>query len=175
MRRFLISTACAVLIAVAAQGIAYGHGSILRATPGPGDAAQPGVDRLEMEFTTPLLPSGPSQVEVVDSQNNNRIATSDIMIAGNRLTARIQPLEPGVYLARYTVTTNDGHPADGGYFFSVQSRSPSPGAASGAQSTGSGTSGRWDSVTLLVAGGIALQVVLLLIAVIVLRRNIRRW
>ncbi len=172
MRRFLISAACAALIAIVTAGTAFGHGSILRASPGPGDGAQAGVDRLQMEFTTALLPSGPTQVDVLNTQDNTHMPVSDITISGATLTARIRPLEPGVYLARYTITANDGHPADGGYFFTVLP-APNTTSGSGAPPPGhSGSSHFWDDITPLVAGGIAIQVLLLLIGAEIVRRHL---
>lgn len=157
MRKLLITVVLTLLASVAAAGTALAHSGVDTATPGPGDKVQAGVDHLEMTFRGTLDPSKPVRVELLDSHNNNKI-DGEARAAGDKVTARLQPLEAGLHKVRYSVVFPDGHPTTGSYYFSVV---PKPDDAAAA-----------DMMPYLIGGAAAL-VVAGVVVVLILRRRRR--
>ncbi|MCI2419458.1 copper resistance protein CopC [Saccharopolyspora sp. K220] len=156
MRRLLTGIAGAVLTAVLTVGTADAHSGLDRATPGPGDTARAGLDRIEMEFNGPLDPATTPQVEVLDPHGSDEVA-ADPVVVDNRLTVHLRSLDAGLHTVRYTATFDDGHRSTGGYYLSVVPRLDDDSGA--------------NTWLYAVGGG---TVLLLLVLVGVLRRWLRR-
>ena len=155
MRRPLSTTLGAVLIALLAlPGQALAHSGLTQADPGPGDTAQAGVDRIEMDFAGDL--GDDTDVQVRDETGAD-LVTETPEVSGNHLSVQVKPLEKGLHTVKYTITFADGHTTDGGYYLQV---APAPAAAEGSSTT------PW----FFAAGGAAIAVLLATIAFLLLNR-----
>ncbi|MFC7341784.1 copper resistance CopC family protein [Saccharopolyspora griseoalba] len=127
MRRLLSTTLGTALTALLVlPGHAQAHSGLSRADPGPGETAQAGVDRIEMDFAGDL--AGSAKVEVRDSAGTNLVSGSPD-VSGNHLSVRMEPLKQGLHTVKYTITFDDGHTTGGGYYLNV---APAPRGAEGA-------------------------------------------
>ena len=155
MRRLLSTTLGAVLIALLGlPGQAQAHSGLSQADPGPGDTAQAGVDRIEMDFAGDL--GDKAEVRVRDEAGTD-LVTETPEVSGNHLSVQVKPLEAGLHTVKYTITFADGHTTDGGYYLQV---APAPAAAEGSSTM------PW----FYAAGGAAIAVLLATIAVLLLKR-----
>lgn len=155
MRRLLSTALGAVLIALLGlPGQAQAHSGLSQADPGPGDTAQAGVDRIEMDFAGDL--GDKTEVRVRDEAGTD-LVTETPDVSGNHLSVRLKPLEAGLHTVKYTITFADGHTTQGGYYLQV---TPAPAAAEDSSAM------PW----FYAAGGAVIVILLAAIAVLLLRR-----
>ena len=119
----LPATLLATLLAIAAAP-ASAHSGLIEGRPGPSDKPAAGLTTITLTFA-PLSRAGSQQVKVLDPAQQDRV-TGVRQVADGQLEVTVQPLAAGVHLVQYTVTSQDGHPASGGYYLDVRG-----GAASG--------------------------------------------
>ncbi|GAA2330937.1 hypothetical protein GCM10009854_02320 [Saccharopolyspora halophila] len=155
MRRFLSSTLGAVLTALLAMpGLAHAHSGLSSADPGPGGTAQAGVDRIEMDFAGDL---GSNATVEVRNEAGTNLVTGDPEISGNHLSVSMEPLQKGLHTVKYTITFDDGHTTNGGYYLQV---APAPAGAKGSSAM------PW----FYTAGGVVIVALLATIVALLVRR-----
>ncbi len=169
-----------VVTALAFARPAQAHTAIERATPGPGEAADAGVDSVEIVFLDPVLPG--VTVEVADLDGRPVAGLSDTDHSADRTTATVtfEPLDAGDYAVRVVFTAEDGDQQEETYRFTVEGAGttttapPAPGIIpdpnSGTPPEDAGDRGGALQIVLFVAviGGIGL------IAFLVWRESRRR-
>lgn len=161
MRRLLSPALGAVLTALLAllsAGTALAHSGLNVASPGPGETAQAGVDRIEMDFAGALDESRPPRIEVKDPAGSDKVS-GDVEVSGNHLTVHIEALKPGLHTVKYQTTFDDGHATEGGYYLNV---APAP--------PGESDSGGY-TFWLAVVGGAVIVVLLLVVIALIPRRS----
>ncbi|GAB3677105.1 copper resistance CopC family protein [Saccharopolyspora tripterygii] len=160
MRRPLRTTLGAILIALLVllgAGTALAHSGLNIASPGPGDTAEAGVDRIEMDFAGALDESKPPRIEVKDPTGADQVS-GEPDVSANHVTVHIEPLKPGLHTVKYTTVFDDGHSTEGGYYLNVAPAPP------GESSSGSYT-------TWLIFGGGTVIVLLLIVAIALIPRR----
>lgn len=125
MRRFLSALGAVLIALLSLPGLAHAHSGLSSADPGPGGTAQAGVDRIEMNFAGDLESN--ATVEVRNEAGSN-LVTDEPEITGNHLSVPMEPLEKGLHTVKYTITFDDGHTTNGGYYLQV---APAPAGAKG--------------------------------------------
>ena len=161
MRRPLRTTLGAVLTALLVllgAGTALAHSGLNIASPGPGDTAEAGVDRIEMDFAGALDESKPPRIEVKDPTGANQVS-GDPDVSANHATVHMEPLKPGLHTVKYTTVFDDGHTTEGGYYLNVAPAPP------GESSSGSYTT--W----LLFGGGAVIVLLLIVVIALIPRRS----
>ncbi|MDI2028963.1 copper resistance protein CopC [Saccharopolyspora sp. TS4A08] len=161
MRRLLRPALGAVLTALLAllnlsAGTALAHSGLNSAQPGPGETAQAGVDRIEMDFAGALDASKPPHVEVKNPSGSN-LVSGEAEVDGNHVTVRMEALKPGLHTVKYTTTFDDGHTTEGGYYLNVAPAPPG-------QSDGNGY-----TFWLAVGGGTVIVILLLVVVALIPR------
>ena len=160
MRRPLRTALGAVvttLLVLLGAGTALAHSGLNLATPGPGETAEAGVDRIEMDFAGALDESKPPRIEVKDPAGADQVS-GDPDVSANHATVHMEPLKPGLHTVKYTTTFDDGHTTEGGYYLNVAPAPP-------------GESGSSSYTTWLAFGGGAVIVVLLIVVIALIPRR----
>jgi methionine-rich copper-binding protein CopC len=109
-----------LLCGLVALGVpsASAHSVLIKGSPGPSDKPQAGLTTILLVFG-PLSHSGPQQVKVLDPAKQDRVE-SIRLVGDNTLQVTVRPLEAGVHLLQYSITSADGHSGDGGYYLDVR-------------------------------------------------------
>lgn len=113
------SAALTVFLTVGAAA-AYAHAMLLRADPAPEAVlgAQPSVVRL---WFNEAIEIGAGAVTVLDPLGRRVEGEASVSSADpTLLEAGVRGTEPGTYTVRWTVLSEDGHPASGAYGYSVE-------------------------------------------------------
>ncbi|RRO12897.1 copper resistance protein CopC [Saccharopolyspora rhizosphaerae] len=161
MRRSLSTTLGAVLTALLAllgAGTALAHSGLDAASPGPGETAKAGVERIEMNFAGALDASQPPRIEVKDPAGSDQVS-GEVEVDGNRVTVHIEALKPGLHTVKYRTTFDDGHSTEGGYYLNVAPGPPG-------ESDGGGY-----TFWLAVGGGAVIVVLLIVVIALIPRRS----
>jgi methionine-rich copper-binding protein CopC len=114
--------ALAVLVAVVATVLlgtspASAHTELVRANPAPGASVAGHLDRIELDFSSPVLPR---LAEVLVTRTTDRSRVSGRAESfDDRVVVPVRALAPGGYLVAYRVVAADGHPVVGSYSFTV--------------------------------------------------------
>ncbi len=160
MRRPLRTTVGAVLSALLVllgAGTAFAHSGLNSASPGPGETAQAGVDRIEMDFAGALDESKPPRIEVKDPSGTDHVS-GEADVDGNHVTVHIEALKPGLHTVKYRTVFDDGHTTEGGFYLNVAPAPP-------------GESGGGSYMLWLSIGGGAVIVVLLIVVIALIPRR----
>jgi copper resistance protein C len=165
-----------VLAALAAATPAWAHNRLIDADPAPDavlDAAPPGVELVFAERLDPTY-----TLIVVTDGDEERVPSTDQEVDGTRGTVTFTaPLDSGVYTVAFRVNSDDGHPVQGSYEFTVTLDSETPpadgteaddiaiedadtGADTGADAAGGQGAGPGAGALAAIAGGLVLLAVI---------------
>ncbi|MET1004878.1 MAG: copper resistance CopC family protein [Propionibacteriaceae bacterium] len=168
--RLLAVLAGAVLTLVVGAAPAAAHNTLKTTNPSDGQTVASTPRQVVLMFDEPAVAMG---TQILVTGPSGQVQVGPPRLVDNTVTQAVQPGAPaGAYTVAWRVTSSDGHPISGSFAFSSQAASagtpPTPEASpSGATDAGSGGSGR----VLLVVGGLALAVALLVIRVGIARRR----
>lgn len=151
-RRLLILSILIVAVLTVATAPARAHTEVQRATPGPGETVDEGVDELELLFLDPVLPD--VTIVVSDTDGREVAGLGPVSMGDDRRTARVgfDPLDDGAYVVDFEFVAEDGDAQVDAYRFTV---------------SGGGSA----SALGPVAGGVAATVAVALLAVALRRRG----
>ena len=116
--------------------LAFAHAGLVSSTPKSGARLTALPTEVKLEFGENLLTLGDAQtnVMVVKDPDGVQIDRSDSSISGRFLSASLDPSDKGgTFTVDWRIVSEDGHPVEGSYQFSVESSptvtavvSPSP-------------------------------------------------
>lgn len=121
-----------LLLAVALPSSANAHSALVGATPGAGSVLETFPSRIVLTFNEPLLAldQGRAHSIRITSPQGEEVELAMPEITGNELSASVAtvPQEQGAYALSYRVVSNDGHPIEGNFTFSlsVEGKSEAP-------------------------------------------------
>jgi MYXO-CTERM domain-containing protein len=181
--RLVAAAVVATILAVLPSGPAWAHNSLTKASPAKNATLDEAPDSVELTFLQKVDPAALT-ITVTDAQQR-AVPTGAARADGKTGSVEFgEPLGNGVYTVTYRVVSQDGHPVQGSYRFTVAdpaaSSAPSsppvaspsatavsaPAAEPVAASAPPDDSGRW-----MIAAGVALVAVLGVVALAVLRRR----
>jgi methionine-rich copper-binding protein CopC len=112
---------CSVLL-IAAPAYAFAHGEMVQAFPAADSNVLTAPVEVAIEFDGKLQIIGSSNVnsiEVTDSEGQI-ISSPTAVVEGNRISTRLQLTDiTGLVSVHYRIVSEDGHPVEGDYSFSV--------------------------------------------------------
>ena len=184
-RRILAAAAAlalAVVFAVSPEP-AFAHDQLVEATPGDGDTVDVAPEALKMVFSgSPQKLGNEIQIE----HDGENVASGDPETQFRTITQSLKAgLTPGDYTVSWRVVSEDGHPVDGTFTFTVKGTDPHADEASptsdntdtgsdGSQASQAATSDDSGSTTVLVTTlALSLLVIAVFIVFVVIR--IRRF
>ncbi|MFI1730159.1 copper resistance protein CopC [Streptomyces acidicola] len=126
MRRLLITLLVVCAGALTAPAPALAHTTLLRGSPGPGDAVAPGLKAMALTFG-PLLEPAPDAVAITGPSGTEVASGVPVVVsdAGDRdgndtLCLAVGALdEPGTYTVSYSLRSADGDPLESAFQFGV--------------------------------------------------------
>ncbi|RIV37073.1 copper resistance CopC family protein [Micromonospora radicis] len=173
---------------------AYAHNVLRKATPAQDAELTKAPTKVTLDFLQKLNPNF-TTVTVSDAAKEP-VATSEPEVDGTKASVTVDSTLPnGVYTVAYRVVSQDGHPVQGSYEFTVAdptataepSPSPSPEASEPAQSpsptaeqtstaataspAASGSSGGGGGMVALLVGAVVLAALVVGAVVVLLRRR----
>lgn len=186
-RRLLV--AAAALVLAVAFGVsaepAFAHDQLVEATPGDGDTVDVAPEAVKMVFSgAPQKLGNEIQVE----HDGENVAVGDPETQFHTITQSLKSdLTPGDYTVDWRVVSEDGHPVDGTFTFTVQETEPHADVASptpdttdtssdGTQASQAATSDDNSGPTAVLIAALALSLVVIaafIVFVVIRRRRIR--
>lgn len=119
LKRALVGIFIAAVLPTAAQA----HSALVSATPEAGSVLATFPSRIALTFNEPLLTlnQGKANSITITSPQGEEVAIATPEINGNELAALVTtiPEESGEYVLSYRVVSNDGHPIEGSFTFSL--------------------------------------------------------
>ena len=116
-----ILTLCAALL-LATPNYASAHGGIIQATPAADSSIATAPAEVSIEFDGKLQTLGNevvNSISVTDAQGQI-ISNPVSVVDGNRISNRLQLTDvTGLVLVHYRIVSEDGHPVEGDYSFTV--------------------------------------------------------
>lgn len=102
---------------------ATAHAQVAQTSPVRGSAVSTPPSLVWIEFDGNLLQLDEKKINAltVTDSKGRKVDILKTMIAGARITTKIKGvLKKGKYQVKYRVVSEDGHPVQGSYFFSVK-------------------------------------------------------
>jgi methionine-rich copper-binding protein CopC len=102
---------------------AEAHSRLVNSSPSKGSTVSTSPQSVWIEFNENLLQLDEKKINAltVTDSKGRRVDILKTMIAGARITTKIKGvLKKGKYQVKYRVVSEDGHPVQGSYFFSVK-------------------------------------------------------
>ncbi|MFZ2227498.1 MAG: copper resistance protein CopC [Candidatus Nanopelagicaceae bacterium] len=103
---------------------AFAHAGLISSTPGSGARLTALPSEVKLEFGENLLTLGDAQtnVLVVKDPDGVQISKSDFLILGRFLSVSLNPSNKGgTFTVDWRIVSEDGHPVEGTFQFSVKS------------------------------------------------------
>lgn len=117
--------AAGVLAALAPAAPAWAHNQLIDADPAPDAVLTTAPFEVELTFAEPLDPT--YTVIVVTDADAEAVPTTDPEVDGTRGTVTFTaPPGSGVYTVTFRVVSDDGHPVQGSYEFTVAGEAGRP-------------------------------------------------
>lgn len=119
-RRTLVTTLLALLLTLAAGGVAMAHASLRQALPQPDSQVTQAPAQVALQFNEEVEAQF-GAIAVYD-QTGARVDKGDAALDPKdvtRVIANLKPLPDGLYTVTYRVVSADGHPISGSYGFTV--------------------------------------------------------
>lgn len=149
VRRIAVGLAVAAVAVLAIAAPASAHDSLVHSTPAADEALAAPPESIVLTFSGELLVLGDSTlgaVVIVIDEDGRDWATGDVEVAGNTVTAGVEPGMPDAgYQVRWQVVSEDGHPISGIVPFTIGDAAPMASASAGGDSAASGSSSGSDS------------------------------
>ncbi len=118
MLRSLTLALFGLLVALGTTPAALAHDQLLDTRPADGDSVDAPPSELVLAFTSEILPLAP-EVVLTDSAGTTVLATQPA-VTGSRATVELpSKLGPETYTVAWRVVSEDGHPIEGTFTFSV--------------------------------------------------------
>ena len=152
---------CAALF-IAMPTNAFAHGEMVQAFPAADSNVPTAPTEVSVEFDGKLQIIGSANVnsiEVTDSQGQI-ISSPTAVVEGNKISTKLQLTDiTGLVSVRYRIVSEDGHPVEGDYSFTV-GETPAAISAYGEESTkeAAGTSEESGSNLLVTSVGASILV-----------------
>lgn len=116
--RIVAAAALAGLVVLAPATPAAAHNQLIETDPAPQDQLTTSPDAVELVFVEPLDPD--YTTVIVNDADQSPVPLGEQVIDGGRVTVSLpSPLPDGAYTVAYRVVSNDGHPVQGSYEFTV--------------------------------------------------------
>ena len=111
-----------VALFIAMPTIAFAHGQMVQASPAANSNVLNAPTEVSIEFDGKLQIIGGANVnsiEVTDSQGQI-ISSPTAVVEGNKISTKLQLTDiTGLVSVRYRIVSEDGHPVEGDYSFTV--------------------------------------------------------
>jgi len=121
MRKFLVSIIVCGLVVLSGP-TSFAHGELVSSFPEQYANATPIPTQVWVEFDGNLQTldgQAINTIEVVDSTGIT-VSYGDPVIAGGRITTKLSGQSaPGVFIVKYRIVSEDGHPVEGSYTFNA--------------------------------------------------------
>ena len=116
--RIVAAAALAGLVVLAPATPAAARSQLIETDPAPQDQLTTSPDAVELVFVEPLDPD--YTTVIVNDADQSPVPLGEQVIDGGRVTVSLpSPLPDGAYTVAYRVVSNDGHPVQGSYEFTV--------------------------------------------------------
>ena len=102
---------------------AEAHSRLVNSSPSKGSTVSTSPQSVWIEFNENLLQLDETKINTLTvlTSKGVRVDNSKFVVAGMRVTTKIKGvLKKGKYQVKYRVVSEDGHPVQGSYFFSVK-------------------------------------------------------
>ena len=128
VRRFAVGMAVAAVAILATAVPASAHDSLVHSTPEADERLAAAPESITLTYSGDLLVLGESSqgaVVLVIDQDGRDWATGEVTVAGNTVTAAVDPGMPDAgYQVRWQVVSEDGHPISGIVPFTIGDAEP---------------------------------------------------
>jgi len=108
---------------VLSQQPAFAHAQLTSSVPTQNQILKSWPQLVWIEFDGNLMTLGdknPNEISVFNSKMK-RVDIGGSMVGGARVSTRLKSgLQPGKYLVKYRIVSEDGHPVEGNFFFSYR-------------------------------------------------------
>lgn len=160
----LFALGCALLLAMAALGVALAHAELIGAEPLPNSVVPEAPERVRLFFSEPIVPQF-FALEVYDAARR-RVDRGDAQVSPmdvSVLEVGLRDVGPGVYTVVWRVLSLDDHVVQGTFVFGVGAGTSLEGAAMAGTTSGwsqGQAAVRWTTylATALLAGSFAFPV-----------------
>jgi methionine-rich copper-binding protein CopC len=121
MRKFLVSIIACALVVLSGP-TSFAHGELVSSSPEQYANATPIPTQVWIEFDGNLQTLDGQAINTIDVVDSTGITVSygDPVIAGGRITTKLSGQSaPGVFIVKYRIVSEDGHPVEGSYTFNA--------------------------------------------------------
>ncbi|MDT3415078.1 MULTISPECIES: copper resistance protein CopC [Bacillales] len=120
MKRMVVCWFILLMLLCAGSPPVFAHASLLATIPQDGQVVQASPGEIALEFSEPLE-EGLIDLRLYDEHGRSIALTGPHLTAGNAARMRAEPpkLPDGTYTAVWSVVSEDGHPVNGSFTFSV--------------------------------------------------------
>ena len=104
---------------------AIAHSALVSSYPEAGETLNASPSKVSLTFTDELLAFAKGINEIVVTDSSSKIVSEgDFQIHDNNLTVALSPerMASGTYRVSFRVVSQDGHPIEGSYLFSIRSK-----------------------------------------------------
>ena len=152
---------CSVLL-IAAPAYAFAHGEMVQAFPEVDSKVLTAPAEVSIEFNSKLQTIGDANINLITVTDNQGqiISSQTSVVEGNRISTRLQLTDiTGLVSVHYRIVSEDGHPVEGDYSFSV-GQTPVAISATGEESAEeeAGTAEESGSNLLVTSVGVSILV-----------------
>jgi methionine-rich copper-binding protein CopC len=113
---------CAIASLFAFPITAFAHGEMVQATPAAGSNVLTAPQDVSIEFDGKLQTIGNAVVNLITVTDNQGqvISSPTSVVEANKISTRLQLTDiTGLVFVRYRIVSEDGHPVEGDYSFTV--------------------------------------------------------
>jgi methionine-rich copper-binding protein CopC len=148
--------AAAAAVGVASPVAAVAHTELLGSQPASGQVSATGVDRIRLEFATPVL----REFTQVTVTGGSPVSVAEPLVSGGVVEAPVSGLHSaGEYVVSYRTVAADGHPVTGSFAFEIEADRAEAALGAAAPSGAAGENARGTSVLAATAVGTAVVVI----------------
>jgi len=118
--RKLLALVMAASLLFAASSPAYAHAQLTTANPKANAVLFTMPSQVRLQFSDEIIELPGGNVISVTGPNGRRIDTGATTVLGNQMTVKLRKISTlGKYTVRYRVISEDGHPVNASYKFSL--------------------------------------------------------
>jgi methionine-rich copper-binding protein CopC len=162
---------CAIASLFAFPITAFAHGEMVQATPAAGSNVLTAPQDVSIEFDGKLQTIGNAVVNLITVTDNQGqvISSATSVVEANKISTRLQLTDiTGLVLVRYRIVSEDGHPVEGDYSFTV-GETPVAISAQGEETAEEEAGVSEESGSNLLINGIGIVILIGIVLVIVRR------
>jgi copper resistance protein C len=139
-----VSCSCGAAILLGpAAGQAQAHAALISSSPGEGATLDKAPSRVVLVFDEDVLEKFADIV--VTAPDGAGISTGDAAVTAKRVVTTGRPTAAGDYTVAWRVVSDDGHPVDGQFTYTLTKHALTTGQVAATTMTGSTTTGSSDS------------------------------